>query len=71
MDAAHGVISSQTTDRVKLIFRAGTDIFRFAERPADRSGISALFAEYRLPFVIYLAPQAGVRHSSVDPRLCG
>jgi UDP-glucuronate 4-epimerase len=34
---------------------------------ADRSGMSALFAQYRFPFVVHLAAQAGVRHSLVEP----
>jgi UDP-glucuronate 4-epimerase len=34
---------------------------------ADRTGMAALFAQYRFPFVVHLAAQAGVRHSLVDP----
>ncbi len=34
---------------------------------ADRAASEALFAEYRFPFVVHLAAQAGVRHSLVDP----
>ncbi len=34
---------------------------------ADRAATAALFAEYRFPFVIHLAAQAGVRHSLTDP----
>ena len=42
--------------------------FRFAKLDlADRSGTAALFVEYRFPFVVHLAAQAGVRHSLVDP----
>jgi UDP-glucuronate 4-epimerase len=42
--------------------------FRFTKLDlADRGGIAALFAEYRFPFVVHLAAQAGVRYSLVDP----
>ena len=42
--------------------------FRYAKLDlADRGATSALFAEYRFPFVVHLAAQAGVRHSLVDP----
>jgi UDP-glucuronate 4-epimerase len=42
--------------------------FRFVERDlADRDGIAALFAEYRFPYVVNLAAQAGVRHSLSAP----
>jgi UDP-glucuronate 4-epimerase len=34
---------------------------------ADRSGMAALFAQHRFPFVVHLAAQAGVRYSLVDP----
>jgi UDP-glucuronate 4-epimerase len=34
---------------------------------ADRSGMSALFAEYRFAHVVHLAAQAGVRYSLIDP----
>ncbi len=34
---------------------------------ADRTGMSALFAEHRFPYVVHLAAQAGVRHSLIDP----
>ena len=34
---------------------------------ADREGIAALFKEYRFPYVVHLAAQAGVRYSLVDP----
>lgn len=34
---------------------------------ADRAATAALFAEYRFPYVVHLAAQAGVRHSLVDP----
>ena len=34
---------------------------------ADRSAMSALFAEYRFPTVVHLAAQAGVRHSISHP----
>jgi UDP-glucuronate 4-epimerase len=33
----------------------------------DRDGVAALFAEYRFPYVIHLAAQAGVRHSLMAP----
>jgi UDP-glucuronate 4-epimerase len=33
----------------------------------DRLGTAALFAEYRFPYVVHLAAQAGVRHSLIDP----
>jgi UDP-glucuronate 4-epimerase len=42
--------------------------FRFARMDlADRTGIASLFAQYRFPFVVHLAAQAGVRYSLVDP----
>ena len=42
--------------------------FRFARMDlADRTGVAALFAQYRFPFVVHLAAQAGVRYSLVDP----
>jgi UDP-glucuronate 4-epimerase len=42
--------------------------FRFVRLDlADRTGVAALFALHRFPFVIHLAAQAGVRHSLVDP----
>src|SRR5664279_4079257 len=42
--------------------------FRFVKLDlADRAGMAALFAEYRFPFVVHLAAQAGVRHSLIDP----
>jgi UDP-glucuronate 4-epimerase len=34
---------------------------------ADRTGVAALFAQYRFPFVIHLAAQAGVRYSLLEP----
>jgi UDP-glucuronate 4-epimerase len=34
---------------------------------ADRAGMADLFKEFRFPYVIHLAAQAGVRHSLVDP----
>ena len=34
---------------------------------ADREGMAALFKEYRFPYVVHLAAQAGVRYSLVDP----
>src|SRR5262245_12562981 len=34
---------------------------------ADREGVARLFKEYRFPYVVHLAAQAGVRHSLVDP----
>src|SRR6185312_17237757 len=33
---------------------------------ADRDGTASLFKEYRFPYVIHLAAQAGVRHSLDD-----
>jgi UDP-glucuronate 4-epimerase len=42
--------------------------FRFARLDlADRTGVAALFAEHRFPYVVHLAAQAGVRFSLVDP----
>jgi UDP-glucuronate 4-epimerase len=42
--------------------------FRFVKLDlADRTAVSALFAEHHFPFVVHLAAQAGVRHSLVDP----
>src|SRR5690242_5668421 len=42
--------------------------FRFVKLDlADRAGMAALFAEYRFPYVVNLAAQAGVRYSLVDP----
>jgi UDP-glucuronate 4-epimerase len=42
--------------------------FRFARMDlADRTGIASLFAKYRIPCVVHLAAQAGVRYSLVDP----
>lgn len=34
---------------------------------ADREGVKALFAQYRFPYVVNLAAQAGVRYSLIDP----
>ena len=34
---------------------------------ADRGGMANLFKEFRFPYVLHLAAQAGVRHSLVDP----
>jgi UDP-glucuronate 4-epimerase len=34
---------------------------------ADREGVASLFKEYRFPYVVHLAAQAGVRHSLKDP----
>jgi len=34
---------------------------------ADRGGMANLFKEFRFPYVIHLAAQAGVRYSLVDP----
>src|SRR5262249_47484592 len=42
--------------------------FRFVRLDlADRAGRAALFDQHRFPHVVHLAPQAGVRHSLVDP----
>jgi UDP-glucuronate 4-epimerase len=42
--------------------------FRFAKLDlTDRAGMAALFSEYRFPYVVHLAAQAGVRYSLVDP----
>jgi UDP-glucuronate 4-epimerase len=42
--------------------------FSFAKLDlADRAAIQALFKEYRFPYVVHLAAQAGVRYSLVDP----
>jgi UDP-glucuronate 4-epimerase len=42
--------------------------FQFARMDlADRPGMAALFAQYRFPFVIHLAAQAGVRYSLIEP----
>lgn len=42
--------------------------FRFTKLDlADRTGMAALFAKHRFPFVVHLAAQAGVRHSLVEP----
>jgi UDP-glucuronate 4-epimerase len=38
---------------------------------ADRTAIAELFAQYRFPYVIHLAAQAGVRHSLIDPHVYG
>src|SRR5262245_19778362 len=44
--------------------------FRFVKLElADRAATAALFAEHRFPMVVHLAPQAGVRHSLVDPHV--
>ena len=44
------------------------EAFRFVKLDlADRAGIAAMFAEYRFPFVVHLAAQAGVRYSLVNP----
>jgi UDP-glucuronate 4-epimerase len=52
----------------RLAELAKLDGFRFVKLDlADRAGMSALFKEYRFPFVVHLAAQAGVRHSLVDP----
>ena len=34
---------------------------------ADRDGMASLFKEYRFPYVVHLAAQAGVRYSLIDP----
>lgn len=42
--------------------------FRFVKLDlADRTGMAALFAEHRFPYVVHLGAQAGVRHSLTDP----
>jgi UDP-glucuronate 4-epimerase len=42
--------------------------FRFVRLDlSDRTGLAALFAQHRFPFVVHLAAQAGVRYSLVDP----
>ena len=42
--------------------------FRFVRLDlSDRTGMAALFAQHRFPFVVHLAAQAGVRYSLVDP----
>jgi UDP-glucuronate 4-epimerase len=42
--------------------------FRFIKQDlADRDAVAALFSEYRFPFVVHLAAQAGVRYSLVNP----
>ena len=47
---------------------AGAKNFKFVRLDlADRAATADLFAEYRFPFVVHLAAQAGVRHSLVDP----
>ena len=47
---------------------AKSPAFRFVKLDlADRAGVAALFSEYRFPFVVHLAAQAGVRYSLVDP----
>jgi len=47
---------------------AGSKNFSFTSFDlADRAATAALFAEYRFPFVIHLAAQAGVRYSLVEP----
>ena len=47
---------------------AKSSAFRFVKLDlADRAGVAELFAEYRFPFVVHLAAQAGVRYSLVDP----
>jgi UDP-glucuronate 4-epimerase len=52
----------------RLAELAKFDGFRFVKLDlADRGGMAALFAEYRFPFVVHLAAQAGVRYSLVDP----
>jgi UDP-glucuronate 4-epimerase len=44
------------------------DGFRFIQGDiADRSGVAAVFAAYRFPYVVHLAAQAGVRHSLTEP----
>ena len=34
---------------------------------ADREATAAFFKQYRFPYVVHMAAQAGVRHSLVDP----
>jgi UDP-glucuronate 4-epimerase len=47
---------------------AKVDRFHFVKLDlVDREGIAGLFAEYKFPFVVHLAAQAGVRHSLNDP----
>jgi len=47
---------------------AGARRFKFVRLDlADRAATAALFAEYRFPFVVHLAAQAGVRYSLVEP----
>jgi UDP-glucuronate 4-epimerase len=43
--------------------------FRFVRLDlAERRGMDELFSEYRFPYVVHLAAQAGVRHSLVNPQ---
>jgi len=47
---------------------AKCDGFEFIKRDlADRDTTAALFREYRFPYVVHLAAQAGVRHSILHP----
>lgn len=48
---------------------AGAPNFKFVRLDlADRAPTAALFAEYKFPFVVHLAAQAGVRYSLVEPQ---
>jgi UDP-glucuronate 4-epimerase len=54
--------------RARLAELAGAKAFRFVEADlADRENTARLFAEYRFPYVVHLAAQAGVRYSLIDP----
>ncbi len=54
--------------RARLAELARHPAFHFDEIDiADRGAIAALFAAHRLPRVVHLAAQAGVRHSLLEP----
>lgn len=76
MNAAHGVIASQTSKSGEAYRRDGTGMFRFAERLADHSGIVALFAEYHfhLRFISQRGSACGTHRSTrayVDANMRG
>lgn len=49
------------------ILRKAPDFKFFQTDLADQKGIKALFVEYKFPYVVNLAAQAGVRYSLINP----
>jgi UDP-glucuronate 4-epimerase len=77
LEAGHDVVGIDNLNpyydprlkQARLAELAPFKAFRFRQLDlADRTGIAALFAEFRFPRVIHLAAQAGVRYSLTDPQ---